>query len=427
MSVLEPCLVIGGCGFLGRHIVEALVARGIPVAVFDLVQRHFDTNIQFFTGDISDEVALANAIRKSGAKAIYHTASPPALLPQHVYHKANVEGTKTVISAATAHGVKYLIYTSSAGILFDGADLIDADERLPPPVTPMDAYNGTKAIAEQLILEANGKDGLKTVALRPSGIFGPGDRQGIVTAADAVKRGQTKVQIGSNENLTDWTYVGNVVKAHLLAHEKLANPDTRTREEILSKPLPSVALSTGERRIPTSAARPVGPAMIRPDNADELEAAFTRPRELEERAFVRSKFDPLNPTAIEKEPVDPLRVDGQVFIITNGEPMYFWDFTHMFMLGFGAPVEHMDNPKFTFGKTVGWYLSWAAEVYCWLTNKPPTFTRTKVQYLCGTRYYNIEKARRVLGYEPDVGLKEGIEKTLEWWRSQQQEAAKSKQ
>ena len=64
MSILETSLVIGGCGFLGRHIVEALVARGIPVAVFDLVQRHFDTNIQFFTGDIADEEAVSNAIRK---------------------------------------------------------------------------------------------------------------------------------------------------------------------------------------------------------------------------------------------------------------------------------------------------------------------------------------------------------------------------
>ena len=244
-------------------------------------------------------------------------------------------------------------------------------------------------------------------------VYSPGDRQGIITVAEAVKRGQTAIQIGSNQNLTDWTYVGNVVKAHILAHEKLANPVELTREEILEKPLASINLTTRERRIPTSAARPIGPAMIRPDNAAELEAEFARPRELEERAFVRGKFDPLNTSAIEKEPTDPLRVDGQVFIITNGEPMYFWDFTHMFMLGFGAPIHHMDKPKFIFNKTVGWYMSWAAEMYCWLVRKPPTFTRLKVEYLCATRYYNIERARRVLGYEPDVGVKEGIDRTLE--------------
>jgi len=89
-----------------------------------------------------------------------------------VYQKVNVEGTKTVISVCLAHGVKKLVYTSSAGLVFDGEDLIDADERLPPPEKPMDAYNATKAIAEQLVIEANGKEGLKTVSLRPSGIFG---------------------------------------------------------------------------------------------------------------------------------------------------------------------------------------------------------------------------------------------------------------
>lgn len=61
----ESFLVIGGCGFLGRHIVEALLARGEQaVAVFDIVQRHFDTNVQFFTGDLCDEQVLGNAIKQ---------------------------------------------------------------------------------------------------------------------------------------------------------------------------------------------------------------------------------------------------------------------------------------------------------------------------------------------------------------------------
>ena len=65
MSSQQSYLVIGGCGFLGRNIVEALLTRGeLQVAVFDLVQRHFDTNVQFFTGDISDEMAVSNVIQK---------------------------------------------------------------------------------------------------------------------------------------------------------------------------------------------------------------------------------------------------------------------------------------------------------------------------------------------------------------------------
>ena len=65
MVAKDSYLVIGGCGFLGRHIVEHLLARGEQaVAVFDLVQRHHDKNVQFFTGDICNPNDLGDAIQK---------------------------------------------------------------------------------------------------------------------------------------------------------------------------------------------------------------------------------------------------------------------------------------------------------------------------------------------------------------------------
>jgi len=76
------------------------------------------------------------------------------------------------VAAAVATRVPKLVYTSSAGVVFNGTDIIDVDERLPPPKVPMDAYNDSKAKGEAIILEANGKGGLLTVALRPAGIFG---------------------------------------------------------------------------------------------------------------------------------------------------------------------------------------------------------------------------------------------------------------
>lgn len=89
-----------------------------------------------------------------------------------IYWKVNVEGTKAVIAAAVAHGVSKLVFTSSAGVIFSGNDIIDVDERVEFPEKALDAYNESKAKAEELILAANGKDGLLTVALRPAGIFG---------------------------------------------------------------------------------------------------------------------------------------------------------------------------------------------------------------------------------------------------------------
>jgi sterol-4alpha-carboxylate 3-dehydrogenase (decarboxylating) len=227
------------------------------------------------------------------------------------------------------------------------------------------------------------------------------------------------VQIGSNTNLVDWTYVTNVVKAHLLAVDKLSSPKVLYKEEMLDLSLPTISCSTGERRVPTSLARPIGPALTTPPDADKLVAAFALPREAEERAFVRSKFDPLGPSSLEREEAEghPLEVAGQVFNITNGEPVYFWDPVRTLMLGIGAPREDVDRGRWVLPQTIGSIFAWAAEWMSWLTGKEPTFTQLRVKYMCAARHYNIEKARRVLGYEPDVGMKEGIERTIEVRRS----------
>lgn len=88
----------------------------------------------------------------------------------------------------------------------------------------MDGYNETKAVAEKMVLDANNEsEGFLTIALRPAGIFGPGDRQLVPGLRSVAKLGQSKFQIGDNNNLFDWTYVGNVADAHVLAAQKLAS------------------------------------------------------------------------------------------------------------------------------------------------------------------------------------------------------------
>ena len=75
----------------------------------------------------------------------------------------------------------------------------------------------------------------------------------------------------------------------------------------------------------------------------------------------------------------------------------------------------MDKAYFKLPKDIGLVLASLAEFWGWLVGKEVTFTRFRVTFSCATRWYNIDKARRVLGYEPDVGMKEGLERTMQVW------------
>ncbi|KIJ61120.1 hypothetical protein HYDPIDRAFT_31627 [Hydnomerulius pinastri MD-312] len=439
-------LVIGGSGFVGRHIVDQLIARGDIVSVFDIVQRHHD--VPFYSGDITDEQQVLNAIRKSGTTCIIHTASPPhGAKDPSIYHKVNVDGTRAVIDAAVSAGVTKLVYTSSAGVVFDGDDVINLDERAPYPEKPFDAYNDSKAKGEALILEANGKGGLLTVALRPAGIFGPGDRQMMVGLFQAYQRGQTHFQVGDNNNLFDYTYVGNLAQAHLLAADKLVPPPTTASDAAsiktdsseatlvnppidpathasLNRALPPISATTGFRRVPTCEARPLGPYVTPPPNASAMEAAYNAPHDphAPKHPILRSRFDQFADNALALAPSNPLQVAGQVFFITNGEPVYFWDFMRYIWLALDPPTEEgkkrAQKGTWVIPRTFGMVLGFLAECWAGLIGKEAGFTRYRVGYSCATRYHNIEKARRVLGYEPEVGLEEGVKKMVEWFKAE---------
>jgi sterol-4alpha-carboxylate 3-dehydrogenase (decarboxylating) len=213
-------LVIGGGGFLGRRIVEMALERNHSVSVFDIKKTFDDDRLDtYFVGDLGvlDDLMIAFA----GIEVIIHTASPPHGANSVLYHAVNVQGTSNIITAAKRAGVPKLVFTSSASVIYNGNDLINADETTPYCDVHMDAYNESKALAELMVLESNAPGRFLTVALRPSGIFGPRDAQGSLAMAQAAKRGQWRVMIGSNDNLFDMTYVDNAAYAHILAAEKI--------------------------------------------------------------------------------------------------------------------------------------------------------------------------------------------------------------
>lgn len=182
-------------------------------------------------------------------------------------------------------------------------------------------------------------------------------------------------------------------------------------EEALDIALPPIDLTTGQHRVPTSLARPLGPYVDRPEGADDITTAFEGPRKPEHPA-IRSRFDQLSEVALMRADRDPLQVAGQAFFITNGEPVYFWDFPRR-LWRLLAPDVYPSREPFVMPKSVGFAVATLAEWWGWLSGREPTFTRFRVTFTCAHRWHNIEKARRVLGYEPQVGLEEGMRRTVE--------------
>ncbi|KAI6157328.1 hypothetical protein BKA82DRAFT_20166 [Pisolithus tinctorius] len=126
--------------FMGRRTVEWLV-RGDTVSVLDIVQRHHE--VPFYPGDIeAEEWDMLDILNKSGIIYIVrNTSLRQGAKDPSVYAKANVEATRTIIDAAIAAGVRRLVYTSSADVVFIGTDVVNVDERVPYLEKLFDTYN----------------------------------------------------------------------------------------------------------------------------------------------------------------------------------------------------------------------------------------------------------------------------------------------
>lgn len=219
------CLVTGGAGFLGRHIVQQLVDSGkYQVVVFDIRPLEGFKGVVTIVGDLRKPSDVQGAVE--GCEVVFHvaTAAPTGsnALNLALMDGVNVKGTQNVIDACIQHKVSKLIYTSSASVVFDGHKLDMIDESHPYASKPMDYYTDTKIKGEQMVLAANGKGGVATCALRPSGIFGEGDVLFVPTVVKNARIGKMKYVIGDGKNLMDFTYAGNVAQAHLEAAEHLS-------------------------------------------------------------------------------------------------------------------------------------------------------------------------------------------------------------
>jgi nucleoside-diphosphate-sugar epimerase len=214
-------LVTGAGGFLGRYIAEQLVARGDRVRSLSRGRYDFldSLGIEQMQGDLRDNDDVSRAVE--GVEIVFHTAAIAGIGGRWAdFYGINTLGTQHVIEACRRHGVARLVYTSSPSVTFDGHDQCGVDESAPYPTKFLAHYPHSKALAERMVLEASGCDGLFTCALRPHLIWGPRDQHLIPRLLDRARQGKLR-RVGDGKNLVDMVYVENAAEAHLLAADAL--------------------------------------------------------------------------------------------------------------------------------------------------------------------------------------------------------------
>ena len=212
-------LVIGGCGFVGKHLVQQLLASGRDVRVFDL-QPYPDPQVESVVGDLRQAEQVLQACRDIGTVFLCAAAVDWGWGNAQLLHDVNVLGPQHVVAACQATGVAQLIYTSSVDVVFEGKPIRAGDEQLPYPKQHLDIYGATKTAGERLVLAANGQAGLATCALRLGGVYGPGDSHRLPSLVNLGKRGPIP-RLGNGSARFSHIYVENAAHGHILAAQHL--------------------------------------------------------------------------------------------------------------------------------------------------------------------------------------------------------------
>jgi len=224
------CLVTGGAGFIGSHLAERLLDEGNEVIVIDNFATgkpndlaHLADNPKFSIqqADIADHEMIRAAFE--GIDHVYHLAAMADIVPSienpMIYHRANVDGTISVLEAARAAAVKRFIYVASSSC-YGIPDVYPTPENT--PAHPMYPYALTKYIGEQYALHWHQTYGLPVVSLRFFNIFGPRHRTsgtyGAVFGVFLAQKlaGQPFTVVGDGTQTRDFTFVSDIVDAIVL-------------------------------------------------------------------------------------------------------------------------------------------------------------------------------------------------------------------
>ncbi len=226
---MELCLVTGGCGFIGSHIVEELARQGYRVRVIDsLIKGKLKSikylidsgKVEYIEGDVRYRDAVDKAMKD--VDYVFHLAGVhiqrSAESPEECINY-NITGSYNVFKSALDHNVKRVVFSSSSSVYGDPKTLPMREDS---PIEPNEPYGASKWMCEKL-LEYLAKKGLKYNALRYFNVYGP--RQAahayyttVVTAfVNRVLNNESPVIDGKGDQSMDFSHVSDVVRANLLA------------------------------------------------------------------------------------------------------------------------------------------------------------------------------------------------------------------
>ena len=222
------CLVTGGAGFIGSHLVDALIARGDRVTVIDNLssgrQENLAQGVTLHVADVRDTEAIAEIFATTSPELVFHLAAQ-ADVRYSVKHPvgdagANVLGTIAVLEAARMAGARRIVNSSTGGGLYGEADLLPTPEE--HPVSSLAPYGQAKYAAEGYCELYARLHSLSTVSLRYANVYGPrqdihGEAGVVAIFCGCLLEGRQPTVFGDGRQTRDWVEVSDVVRANLLA------------------------------------------------------------------------------------------------------------------------------------------------------------------------------------------------------------------
>ncbi len=229
-------LVTGGAGFIGSHVVDALIERGDEVTVIDDLSTGRRENLasalsagaRLIEADVRDAQAVRDVVADADPEAIFHLAAQidvrKSIADPAVDARINVEGTINLLDAAlgAGGGRARVVNTSTGGAIYGEGRVLPAPEN--HPVAPESAYGQSKFAAEGYCELYRRLHGLPAVSLRYSNVYGPrqdplGEAGVIAIFCGKLLAGEQPTIFGDGEQTRDYVYVGDVVAANLAAVE----------------------------------------------------------------------------------------------------------------------------------------------------------------------------------------------------------------